>query len=193
MVCLLAFAWALTRRSVLRERYRGYLRFLLVPWKLGTFAVALAGITLIAPYTGDPYWDYTVAAVMALGSFFTAPWALAVFYRAPKGIAPLSDVAFAACAWLFTASWSYDGWNFLRFGEYPLTWAANLPASSLLYLMAGLFWSFDHRAGKPQISFAQPEWPRPSSPGAFLRLLPWCAPMMALVSYLIVGFVFGWL
>jgi hypothetical protein len=126
-LCVAALALALARRHALAERYRGYIRFLFVPWKLITFLIALAGITLIAPYTGDPYWDHTV------------------------------------------------------------------PASSLLYFMAGLFWSLDHRNGKTELSFTCADWPRASARGAFVRLLPWCAPMMALVSYLIVGFVYGWL
>jgi hypothetical protein len=47
----------------------------------------------------------------------------------------------ALCLWLFSASWSYDLYLLLRDGSYPVTWLANLFASSLLYLSAGLFWN----------------------------------------------------
>jgi hypothetical protein len=193
LVCLVALAIAWFRRRALAERYRGYFRFLFVPWKVVTFVVALTGITLIAPYTGDMYWDYTVAAVMATGSFLTAPWALAVLWRFVHCKAPFSDAFVATCAWLFVASWSYDGWNYLRLGHYPLTWAANIFASSFLYVLAGAFWSLDHCDGRPQLAFLTDDWPTRSANGAFVRLLPWLVAIMALVSFLILSFVFGWL
>jgi hypothetical protein len=193
IICLVAVVIAWLRRHAWAESYRGYFRFLFVRWKLVTFVAALLGITLIAPYTGDIYWDYTVAAVMAIGSFVTAPWALAVLWRFARRMAPVSDAFVAACAWMFTSSWSYDGWNYMRLGHYPLTWEANISASSFLYVMAGAFWSFDHRDGRPRVAFLSASWPGPSADGAFLRLLPWLAPIMGLVAFLIVGFVFDWL
>lgn len=48
-----ALGWALMQRHALAVRYRGDGRFLREPWKLATFVIACAGITLIAPYTGD--------------------------------------------------------------------------------------------------------------------------------------------
>ena len=39
-----------------------------------TFVVATAGITLIAPYSGDPTWDYVDSVFMSVLAFATAPW-----------------------------------------------------------------------------------------------------------------------
>jgi hypothetical protein len=35
------------------------------------------------------------------------------------------------------------GYLWMRDGHYPVTWWANLLASSVLYLCAGLFWNLD--------------------------------------------------
>jgi len=43
---------------------RSYGEFLLVPWRMTTFIIALLGIYVIAPYTGDPTWDYIDALVI---------------------------------------------------------------------------------------------------------------------------------
>src|SRR5262245_21180901 len=77
---------ALLALALRRPRYllacSVYWRWLLRPWRVATFLPALAVIVLIAPYTGDPYWDYVDGAVMATTTFITAPWALGSFYRA---------------------------------------------------------------------------------------------------------------
>jgi hypothetical protein len=58
-----------------------YWLILFQPWKLITFTIALLGITLMAPYTGDPTWDYISASLMSLLTFCAAPWAVDIFYR----------------------------------------------------------------------------------------------------------------
>lgn len=68
---------------------------LLVPWKILTFSVAAFGITIVAPYTHDPYWDYPVALIMSFLTFTTAPWSLAVLYR---GTCPRSPVRWGAAS-----------------------------------------------------------------------------------------------
>jgi hypothetical protein len=55
------------------------------------------------------------------------------------------------------------------------------------------FWSLDHRGGRASLAVVHADWPKPNAPGALLRLLPWALPVMALVTYLSVGFVSGWL
>jgi hypothetical protein len=55
--CIGALALFLVRRGRFTIASAAYWRFLLVPWKLVTFVLAAAGITMIAPYTSDPTWD----------------------------------------------------------------------------------------------------------------------------------------
>jgi len=35
----------------------------------------------LAPYSGDPTWDYADAAFMCILTYITAPWAVGVLYR----------------------------------------------------------------------------------------------------------------
>ena len=141
--CVGAAALCLTGRAAFGPVRREYLTFLFVPWKLWTFAVAAGGLTVMAPYTGDPTWDYVDSLFMSVTTFLSAPWAAGVIYRALRGPLKFGTLYVAVCTWLFSASWSYDLYIFLRDGVYPATWWANLCASSVLYLSAGLFWNLE--------------------------------------------------
>ena len=61
---------------------------------------------------------------------------------------PWTIVYVSVCVWMFSASWSYDGYLVLRDGAYPFTWLPNIFASSVLYLSAGLFWNLQWREGR---------------------------------------------
>ena len=102
-------------------------------------------------------------AICRLGywHFLAEPWKLATF---------------AACAWLFSASWSYDIYLVWRNGDYPLTWYSNLFASSVIYLAAGLFWNLEWQRGRGVIfSFMREGWPSRPAESAFLRLAGYAA------------------
>jgi hypothetical protein len=150
-----------------------YWRFLFKPWKTATFLVSATGMIVIAPYTGDPTWDYVDASIMSILCFFTAPWSLGVLYKAIRKEAPLEQAYVAMCVWLFTASWSYDTWLLIRDGEFPVTmWRQNLMASSGLYAMGGLFWNLDWKPDRGTIfAFMEENWPHPSSGPVFHRIL----------------------
>ncbi|MBI2395249.1 MAG: hypothetical protein HYV09_37115 [Deltaproteobacteria bacterium] len=152
-----------------------YWRARATPWKLALFAVAALGMMIIAPRTGDPTWDRVDAGFMALFTYLTAPWTLGVLVRAIRARrAPWVEAYVAACTWLFSASWSYDLYIFVRDaggfsaawsrGFYPLTWSSNLVASSLLYAAGGACFSLsapdapDTRLGVT-FSFLEPDWP----------------------------------
>lgn len=62
-----------------------YRRFLFMPWKVATFIVAGASMTLAAPYSGDPTWDYVDGSVMSLLTYLTAPWSVGVVFRYFRG------------------------------------------------------------------------------------------------------------
>ena len=135
--CLAALAFYIREPGAYAPSHRSYWRYLAAPWKLATFTIAALGITLIAPYTGDPTWDYFDAAMMAVLTFVTAPWALATLYLCARRKLPLRHAFVAACAWLFSASWCYDAYLLWRDGYYPVTWSANLVASSILIYGGG--------------------------------------------------------
>jgi hypothetical protein len=141
-----------------------YWRWLLVPWKLLTFAIATLGLIALAPFMRDPYWDGIDVLFMSLLTFATAPWVVAVLWRTLLRKASRVESYVAVCAALFSASWSFDLYWTLRNGAYPDVWLPNLLASSSLYLMAGLFWNlgWSPRRGVG-FAFRDGEWPRASA------------------------------
>ena len=170
--CLAALVLVLRHRAAFAIGRRGYWHFLSEPWKLATFVAGASLITLVAPYTGDPTWDYVDGAFMSVFCFTTAPWVVATLYFAARRRASLTEAYVALCAWLFSASWSYDIYLVWRDGEYPSTWFANLFASSVIYLAAGLFWNLEWLRGRGVIfSFMRDGWPSRPAESAFLRLL----------------------
>lgn len=164
VLVLVAALVAVRERRAIAEGARGYVASLLVPWKLCVFGLAFAFFVLAAPYTGDPTWDWKDGGLMSLCTYLTAPWAVGVVVRARRATAEPRGtrariVFVAVIAWLFSASWSYDGYLFLRDGAYPRSWAANIPASTALYVAAGMLFSLVHVKDRGIVfDFMTPEW-----------------------------------
>ena len=168
---------------------RSYVIGMTRPWKLATFALAFAGIVLVAPRSGDPTWDHWDAAFMAILVYTTAPWTLGVLYRARTR--PLSEVYVAACAWLFSASFSYDLYIFLRDHHYPRTWWSNLVVSSGLYGLGGAMWSLRGQNGaRPTFAFTRDDWPTSLADGDARSLFPYIAVFMIAVVGILSPFLF---
>jgi hypothetical protein len=160
LATLLAVVVAFRRRKALSILSRGYGRGLARPWKLVTFGLAAGFFVVIAPYSGDPTWDAVDASLMSVLTYLTAPWSVGTLYRAVRRREGLASIYVALTAWMFSASWCYDGWLVLRDGRYPPTWASNVLASSILYLSAGLFWSVTHATGRGVVfGFMLDAWP----------------------------------
>lgn len=178
-------AWlAVRERRCLSLLSRTYWRLLSARWKWLTFTIATLGFVGIAPYSGDPTWDYADAAFMSLLTFATAPWAIGTLYRWGHGQACPSHAYIALCLWLFSASWSYDLYILYRDGNYPITWLANLFASSVLYVAAGMLWNLEWRPERGVIfAFMDQHWPRPAPAGSgFRRIFGYALPFMLLVA-----------
>jgi hypothetical protein len=190
MACLAALWLILRDPSGFPLFQPGYRRFLSIRWKLWTFLVATLGLTLIAPYTGDPTWDYYDALFMSVLTYCSAPWAVGTLYLAFRGRARPAHVYVAVCLWLFSASWSYDLYILLRDGRYPEYWVANLIASSVLYMTGGLFWNLDWREGRgPTFSFIEPGWLSVTPAGEFRRIAWYAVPLMLVPAAVVLYFV----
>lgn len=177
---LLAVLVAYRARRHLSLFGAAYRRSLSRPWKLGSFALAAGFFVVIAPVSGDPTWDVVDAAMMSVLTYLGAPWAVGTLYRALRRRSSGTEVYVALVAWMFSASWCYDGWLVLRDGRYPPTWASNILASSILYLSAGLFWSVTQAPGRGVVfSFMLDEWPSPNE-AAGPRVL-WVLALFALL------------
>ena len=123
---------------------------------------------------------------MSVLTFSTAPWAVGTIYRIIGRIEPVNRLFVAANAWLFSASWSYDGYLVLRDGRYPSTWLYNLMASSVLFILAGLFWNLEWVPERGVIfAFMQRKWPSAPSPSSFARIAAMAAIFIVMVSAMV--------
>ena len=189
--CLVAVLVYLRYRDTFVISQRAYWRFLFVRWKVVTFAIAAIGITLIAPYTGDPTWDYCDAMVMAILTFFTAPWVVGVMYKTATRAIPLRETYVAFCAWMFTTSWFYDTYILLRDGDYPQTWLANIFASTALYVFGGLLWNLDWIPERGTVfAFMEKDWPSQEIRPVFSRIIWFGLVFMILVTLMMLPFLF---
>ncbi len=194
LACVVALVLLAAGRGSFALVRRDYWRFLAKPWKIGTFLTATGGLTAIAPYTGDPTWDYVDSIVMSVLTYLTAPWAVGAMYKvARRRLAP-SQGYVAACVWMFTASWFYDLYILLRDGIYPGTWASNIVLSSILYAAAGMMWNLDWREGRGVfLAFVEEDWPSPNATPVFDKIFWWALPLMALAAAMMVPFLWKYL
>lgn len=188
--CILALGMAYRLRAVIEITGQAYRRYLLMPWKWVSFTIATIGMTVIAPYTGDPTWDYIDALFMSILTFLTAPWSIGTLYLWVRGKRPGTLAYLAMCCWLFSASWSYDLYILILDGEYPHTWWSNLLLSSVLYACAGLMWNLEYQTRTGVIfGFMRENWPVPTADDQFIRIFWFALPFMILVAALILAFV----
>jgi hypothetical protein len=188
--CFIALFLGFMFRCRLLLFTRAYIDFITARWKWVTFVIAVTGMVLVAPYTGDVTWDYFDAFFMSVLTYFTAPWVIGVLYQGIRGKQSPAVIYIAVCCWLFSASWSYDLYILLRDGMYPNTWWSNLQLSSILYLCAGLMWNLEYWPDKGvKFGFMRDDWPNPAAQDHFIRIFWYALPFMILVSVLIMAFV----
>jgi hypothetical protein len=179
-----------SRRRDIELFNRTYWLMLFQRWKVATFIMSSVTFTVMAPYTGDPTWDYIDASFMSILAYTTAPWVVAIVYRTFRERRSWGILYAAICVWMFSASWSYDGYLVLRDGEYPFTWLPNIFASSVLYLSAGLFWSLEWRDGRGvHFGFTESGWPQLPNAATFNKVLWYALPFMLLVAAMIIPFL----
>ncbi|OFZ54840.1 MAG: hypothetical protein A2428_14670 [Bdellovibrionales bacterium RIFOXYC1_FULL_54_43] len=185
-----AVAFLIHTRSTQILFHRSYYGFLFRPWKVVTFLISGAGVTLLGPYTTDPTWDWVDGSFMSILAYFTGPWAVGTIYRALAGLDTKKNLYPALFVWMFSASWSYDIYLYFRDGFYPPTWWSNLILSSILYFSAGMFWSLDWKSEKGVIfSFRENQWPYVSNQRFLMKIIWIGLPFMAVAAWLTLGFL----
>ena len=181
-LCLLGIYLAIRKRAEIGYFSPIYWRYLLQPWKLVTFVLALAAFNLAAPFSGDPTWDYVDSTFMSALTFATAPWAIGIIYKALFGKASWAQLYVAICTALFSFSWSYDLYLLLRDGAYTTLWLANLYVSSLVYIAAGLMWNLVWIEGRGVIfGFMADDWLITDSEHKISKIIFYVAPFALLV------------
>lgn len=190
LACALAAILMIRERKTLVLFRPEYRKFITSKWKLLTFAVAALSMIVMAPYTGDPTWDYFDASFMSILTFLTAPWAVGTLYLALRRRARPVHVYIAACVWMLSVSWLYDVYIILKHGYYPPTWLPNIILSSILYFAAGLMWSLQGKEGRGVIfGFMEPDWPNPDHELGFRQVMWFALPIMLLVTAMIAPFL----
>ena len=190
LACLVALVLMFRLRRTLELFRRAYWLGLFQGWKVVSFLIAATGLVVIAPYTGDPTWDYVDATFMSVLTYATAPWVVGTLYLTIRARRNYVYAYIALCVWMFSASWSYDLYLVLRDGLYPGTWFANIFASSVLYLAAGLLWSLENIEGRGVVfGFMDPGWPSVSKTGGFTQVVWYALPFIILVTAMIIPFL----
>lgn len=188
--CLHAL-WLLVRhRSTVELLQRRYWHFLLQGWKIVSFILAATILTVVAPYTNDPTWDYVDALAMSLLTYTTAPWAVGTLSRAVKRRASWVKAYVAFCVWLFSASWFFDLYILIRDGSHPTYWLENMFLSSVLYICAGLMWSLEWRETRGVVlQFTEPHWPERVAESRFTKIFWYALPFMVIAAAVIAPFL----
>ncbi len=138
---------------------KSYWIFLFEPWKVLTFLLATAIITIAAPYSNDPTWDTQDSILISVLTYTFIPWSMAVIYRRIK-YKTFKNQFFAALILFFVPCWAYDFYILLRDGKYPIMWCENLYLSGGIVFLAGLFWNLTWQENKGVIfAFTLDEWP----------------------------------
>ena len=180
---------ALNWRNLCRV-YAGYLSFIFQKWKLVTFAVATITLVSVSFYANDPTWDVIDSTFMAVMTYLSAPWAIGVMFRFFRRTVPAWHVYLALCAWMFSASWSYDLYQYLRSGFYPESWLSNLQLSSVLYFSAALMWNLTYQRGRGvDFAFRQHEWFSVNQTETNHKIIFVAAPFAFLAAAIILGFL----
>jgi hypothetical protein len=188
--CIIAVVFMVQNRSTLVLFQKNYWNFLKIGWKLSTFIIATSAFIILAPYTGDPTWDYFDAAFMSILTFVTAPWSMGTLFRFIKKQEKLKIAYIAICTWMFSASWSYDLYLVFRDGFYPITRSSNIFTSSVLYVSAGLFWNLEYRDGRGVVfGFMMDDWPSGDTGKGFNKIFIYALPFMILAAAVFIPFL----
>ena len=191
LACIIAIFLMFKLRHELDLFQKTYWNGLFQSWKLITFLIATAGLTLIAPYSGDWSWDYVDAIFMSVFTYTSAPWVLGTLFLAIKRKRNFATAYIAICLWMFSASWSYDLYILIRDGSYPMTWFANIFASSSLYLAAGFFWNLEYIKDRGVVfGFMEANWPSISSERSFKKVALYAFLFMLIPTVIIVPFLY---
>jgi hypothetical protein len=189
LACIIAIFLMFKLRHELDLFQKTYWNGLFQSWKLITFLIATAGLTLIAPYSGDWSWDYVDAIFMSVFTYTSAPWVLGTLFLAIKRKRNFATAYIAICLWMFSASWSYDLYILIRDGSYPMTWFANIFASSSLYIAAGFFWNLEYIKDRGVVfGFMEANWPSISSERKFKKVALYALLFMLIPTVIIVSF-----
>ncbi|MBU4485569.1 MAG: hypothetical protein KKD38_01445 [Candidatus Delongbacteria bacterium] len=191
ILLLLATAIVKKNKNDYEFLHKSYWKFLFEPWKLITFFIATTCITIIAPYSGDPTWDYPDSILISVLTYVISPWTAGIFYQAVSK-KKFNIKLFTAIIFFLVPCWAYDAYIYFKDGYYPTTWFTNVIISSGIVLTAGLFWNLCWSKEKgTEFAFRLENWPQRSESSVRKMLIPMLILMFPVV-YAIGWFVYNY-
>jgi hypothetical protein len=112
------------------------------PWKVATLVVGLTCLFYGALNFGFADWDIGISVLMGVLTYVCAPWTVRVLVACVRG-RPRHRLVWFICA-LFVAWIVVDG-SYVAYNRamgHAMLRAENLVASSALYFLAGILWSY---------------------------------------------------
>jgi hypothetical protein len=108
------------------------------PWKLLSLSCGIALLIAGSFYYSAPDWDIPISLIMAILTYFAAPWSLRAFLERRWRLWPAALFATWFC--VDGCYWIY--WHFRN--PVALEWmrAANFPASLSLYGICAVVWLY---------------------------------------------------
>ena len=131
--------------TVAEEPQRGYLRRLLRPWKLVSFALGTAFFIWGADAFDAPTWDVPVSVLMSVATFLLAPWSIdqALIGLRHRGGRQRLRLLVGAAGIYCCGSGSYEIYHLIHSGWHPPTYWENLFFSVPTAIVAGMLWRLD--------------------------------------------------
>lgn len=160
-IVLFTFVLSIFKRNQILLLSKKYFYFLFVKWKIIVFLLALFIISGVGLLWLDPTWDLGISIIMSILTYFTAPYSVGIFYRFIKWIERKNiELFLAIILTFFSASWFYDGYNYLYLlWFYPNTWFSNILYSIPVYLLWWIIWNLDYSKEKgAYLSFYNKKW-----------------------------------
>ena len=160
-IVLFTFVLSIFKGNQILLLSKKYFYFLFVRWKIIVFLLALFIISGVGLLWLDPTWDLGISIIMSILTYFTAPYSVGIFYRFIKWIERKNiELFLAIILTFFSASWFYDGYNYLYLlWFYPNTWFSNILYSIPVYLLWWIIWNLDYSKEKgAYLSFYNKKW-----------------------------------
>lgn len=193
---ILTTAWLLLiikKRKYIVLLQKDYIEFISKKWKFILFLIATFFLSYISTFWYDPTWDIPETIIMALLTYYTAPYSSWIIYRYIKWLNKnFYELYIAIILVFFSSAWIYDIYAMIfLIWEYPLTAFANLWLSPFFYLLAGMMWNLDYRKDlgvvfvcnyKEWINFS---WDENSFRKIFIYTLPMLIFMVVIFWYFI--------
>lgn len=108
------------------------------PWKLITLVTGIALLIFGSYYTPAPDWDIPISFIMAILTYFAAPWSMWVLLERRWRQFP----AMLFATWLCVDGCYALYWTIQNPMALTLMRSANFPASLSLYAICGLMWLY---------------------------------------------------